>query len=57
MIKSKQVAELLVVSIETIRKWTRDGIIPFHRIGRSVRYSPDEIAEWLSRNGKGQEGK
>ena len=41
-----QVAEMLGLSIATIRKWVLIGYIPYLKIGRVVRFSSSEIQEW-----------
>jgi excisionase family DNA binding protein len=42
-----QVAELLGLSIATIRKWVLIRYIPYKKIGRAVRFSAGEIQEWV----------
>lgn len=44
-----QVARLLGLNIDYVRRLSREGVIPAHRIpgGRSFRYLKDEIIEWL----------
>lgn len=39
MLKAKELAEALNVNVETVRRWTRDGIIPHIKLGASKRYS------------------
>jgi len=41
-----EVAEFLKVSVQTIRRFTMNGEIPFHKIKRMVRYDKFEIEEW-----------
>jgi excisionase family DNA binding protein len=41
-----QVAELLGLSVATIRKWVLIRYIPYQKLGRSVRFSASEIQEW-----------
>ena len=43
----KQVAQLLKLSIATIRKWVLIKFIPYKKIGRAVRFSTLEIQEWM----------
>ena len=48
-----QVAQMLGLSIATIRKWVLTGYIPYKKIGRAVRFSASEIQEWaMSKNAK-----
>ena len=44
-----QVARLLGLNIDYVRRLSREGVIPAHRIpgGRSFRYLKDEIIDWL----------
>ena len=39
-------AERVGVSVSTLRRMTRDGRVPCHRIGRSVRYRLDDLKEF-----------
>lgn len=38
-----EAAELLNVSVSTIHTYKRDGLLPFHRIGRRVYFQKSEI--------------
>jgi excisionase family DNA binding protein len=42
-----QVAEMLGLSIATIRKWVLVRYIPYQKLGRAVRFSVPEIREWV----------
>jgi excisionase family DNA binding protein len=44
-----QVANLLGLSVATIRKWVliRYRYIPYKKIGRAVSFSAKEIQEWV----------
>ena len=41
-----QVAQMLGLSVATIRKWVLTGYIPYKKIGRAVRFSPLEVQDW-----------
>jgi excisionase family DNA binding protein len=41
-----QVAEMLGLSVATIRKWVLIRYIPYRKLGRVVRFSATEIREW-----------
>jgi len=41
-----QIAQMLGLSIATIRKWVLLRYIPYRKIGRAVRFSASEIQEW-----------
>lgn len=43
LLKAKELAEQLSVSTETIRRLTRDKKIPFIQVGRSKRYSLEQV--------------
>ena len=48
-----QVAEMLGLSVATIRKWVLTGYIPYKKIGRAVRFSALEIQDWArSKSGR-----
>ena len=50
LLKETQVAELLGVSVMTLRKWRSERRGPAYiKLGRSVRYSPKEIIEYQDR--------
>lgn len=44
-----QVARLLNLNIDYVRKLSRQGILPAHRLpgGRAFRYFKDEVLAWL----------
>ncbi|MBW3601636.1 MAG: helix-turn-helix domain-containing protein [Actinobacteria bacterium] len=44
-----QVARLLNLNIDYVRKLARDGVLPAHRLprGRAIRFFKDEILDWL----------
>lgn len=44
-----QVARLLNLNIDYVRKLSRQGVLPAHRLpgGRSFRYFKDEVLDWL----------
>ncbi|MDR0758799.1 MAG: helix-turn-helix domain-containing protein [Treponema sp.] len=43
----RQVAEMLGLSIATIRKWVLIRYIPYQKLGRAVRFSAPEIRKWV----------
>lgn len=46
ILSAEQLADVLALDVETIRKMTRDGLLPFHRVGKvTIRYNlPDVLA-------------
>lgn len=51
MVDIHAAAKLLDCSVATVERWTRDSIIPSHKLGRLRRYKPSEILG--ARNEKG----
>ncbi|MDP8928433.1 MAG: helix-turn-helix domain-containing protein [Actinomycetota bacterium] len=49
VLTADQVAELLQMNTDYVRKLARDGAIPAHRLpqGRAIRFLGDEVAAWL----------
>lgn len=43
------VAKLLGMNVDTVRRLSREGILPAHRVpgGRTYKYMKDEVIEWL----------
>lgn len=49
LVTAEQVAERLQVSLPTIRRWTRAGVLPTVPLpGRVVRYDHAAIDEWVA---------
>ena len=47
VLTTAQVAELLSMNVQEVRRLSRDGRIPSRRIGKAYRYFRDEIVAWL----------
>lgn len=49
VLDAEMVSNLLGLNIDTVRRLSRDGTIPSHRLpgGRAFRYLKDEILDWL----------
>jgi PTS system nitrogen regulatory IIA component len=47
VLTSSEVAELLTMSIQEVRRLTREGHLPARKIGKAYRYFRDEIVAWL----------
>jgi excisionase family DNA binding protein len=43
MVDIHEAAKLLNCSVPSLERYTRDGMIPSHKIGRLRRYKPSEI--------------
>lgn len=50
LITSREAAKALAVSERTLWAIAERGEIPVVRIGRSVRYSPDDLSAWITKN-------
>jgi excisionase family DNA binding protein len=46
---AKEVAVLLKLSLQTIRRYTMNKEIPYHKISRAVRYKKSEIELWVEK--------
>jgi excisionase family DNA binding protein len=46
---AKEVAGLLKLSLQTIRRYTMNKEIPFHKINRAVRFKKSEIELWVEK--------
>ena len=46
---AEEVADMLHVSVRTLRRVTTVGTMPCHRIGRAVRYTAADIGTYLER--------
>jgi len=49
----REVAAIVRLSIPTIRRYTMNKEIPFHKINRAVRYKKSEIEEWVEKREAG----
>lgn len=49
VLTSRQVAELLQVHVEYVRRMAREGRVPCHKFpgGRELRFLRDELLDWL----------
>lgn len=52
-----EVADLLKVSIYTVRRWINQQAIPAYKVGRGWRIETRELEEWLKENRGGRNGK
>ena len=47
LVREKQCAEALSVSVRTLRYWRRRKIIPYFKVGALVMYDLDEVLQTL----------
>ncbi|SVD54422.1 uncharacterized protein METZ01_LOCUS407276, partial [marine metagenome] len=43
LIKKEQLARRVGVTTRTLESWMRLGYVPFIKIGRSVRFDPEDV--------------
>ena len=48
VLTAAQVAELLAMNVQEVRRLSRDGRLPSRRIGKAYRFFRDEIVAWLN---------
>jgi len=48
MMKLAEVADYLHVSMSTVHRLVRHGLIPAFRIGKDYRFGRDEIDKWMT---------
>jgi excisionase family DNA binding protein len=46
---AREVALLFKFNVQTIRRYTMNKKIPFHKINRAVRYKQSEIEVWFEK--------
>lgn len=49
VLDAADVARLLRLNVDYVRKLSREGVLPAHKLpgGRTFRYFRDEVLEWL----------
>jgi predicted DNA-binding transcriptional regulator AlpA len=56
LLTERQASDYMAVTVAALRKWRWQGRGPIHlKIGRLVRYRPEDIEQWLSSRPKGGE--
>jgi len=51
-----EIAEHLGVKKDTIYKWVRTTNIPFHKVGRLLKFRINEIDQWVVAGGASETG-
>jgi excisionase family DNA binding protein len=46
LLKSEEAAELLKIGERTLWQLTKEGKIPYVRVGKCLRYRPEALREW-----------
>jgi excisionase family DNA binding protein len=52
LLTSEEVAARLGVKLSTVRQWVHERYIPHVKLGRSVRFDPRVIEEWVKKCSK-----
>ena len=52
----EEIAQYLGVQPDTVYKWVNRKKMPVHRVGRLLKFKPDEIDQWV-RSGAAAENK
>jgi excisionase family DNA binding protein len=47
-ITSREVAELLKISIATVKNWTKENKIPYYKVNKRVLFEENELNDWIS---------
>ena len=47
---AKQVSELIEVRPSTVYHWVQDGLIPYVKLGKCIRFKKDELFRWIDKN-------
>jgi excisionase family DNA binding protein len=50
LLRLREVAEYLGLSLDTVHRMCRDGRLPYVKIGRRLRVEPEELARWVARH-------
>lgn len=52
LISPKELAKILRVSLVTVYKWAERGILPSYKLENLVRFSPDDVLDFLQKRRK-----
>jgi excisionase family DNA binding protein len=47
LLDTAEIAEMLCMSVSTIRKWVHFGFIPHVKLGRAVRFREKDVEAWI----------
>jgi excisionase family DNA binding protein len=50
LLTAAEIAELLGLSVKTVRRWIAQGELHAHQFGRQVRVSEDDLLSFLARH-------
>jgi excisionase family DNA binding protein len=46
-LSAQEAASLLGIHVNTLRRWAREGRIPYYRIGRRIAFRVSDLNRWL----------
>jgi excisionase family DNA binding protein len=49
LVSIDQLAQRLSITVRHVRRLVAERRVPYYKVGRLVRFDPDEITEWLRR--------
>jgi len=55
-LKASEVAEILQISRARVYELAREGILPHTKLGRQIRFSKDQLEEFIKNGGKALPG-
>jgi excisionase family DNA binding protein len=47
-LRPREAAAMLGISSRTLWSWTKAGLLPYVKIGKTLRYPVDELRAWLA---------
>lgn len=54
-VSTKEIAEHLGITIDTVRRWIKDDKIPCHRVGKFWKFRVSDVDDWV-KSGAAEEG-
>lgn len=49
VVAEETIGSMLEIKPSTLKAWRKKRLIPYHKVGRLVRYDTDEIKRWLEK--------
>lgn len=49
LIDAEQMAEILKINVQTLKKMAREEKIPYLRVGGSLRFNPEKVIKYFER--------
>jgi excisionase family DNA binding protein len=50
LLKIEQVAEMFAIQPKTVMSWTKKGLLPAIKVGRTTRYRPEDVQHLIDRH-------